>query len=58
MLHEMEDVLRLPSKHQLLSYDTTFSLGEFYVSPLLYRHNVFNNDPVMMAAAFLASYHQ
>ena len=26
---------------QLISYDTTFQLGDFYVSPLLFRHTLF-----------------
>lgn len=28
-------------------YDTTFSMGDFYVSALLYRHDVFVGCPVM-----------
>ena len=27
-----------PQSPILLSYDTTFKLGDFYVSPLLFRH--------------------
>jgi len=30
-----------------LYYDTTFNMGDFYVSALLYRHTVFVNAPVM-----------
>ena len=30
-----------------LYYDTTFNMGDFYVSTLLYRHTVFVNAPVM-----------
>ena len=37
------------SSPQLLSYDTTFQLGDFYVSPLLFRNNLFQNSPVMPA---------
>ena len=29
----------------LLSYDTTFKLGDFYVSPLLFRHVLFEQNP-------------
>ena len=32
---------------QLLSYDTTFQLGNFYVSPLLFRHTLFSSSPVI-----------
>ncbi len=28
---------------QLLSFDTTFQLGDFYVSPLLYPHTLFTS---------------
>ena len=34
---------------QLLSYDTTFKLDDFYVSPLLFRNILFINSPVMPA---------
>lgn len=30
-----------------LYYDTTFNMGDFYVSTLLYRHTVFVNAPIM-----------
>ena len=33
----------------LLSYDTTFCLGEFYVSPRLFRCSVFEEKPVIPA---------
>lgn len=32
---------------QLLSYDTTFQLGDFFVSPLLFRNTLFEKSPVM-----------
>ena len=35
---------------QLLSYDTTFQLGDFYVSPLLFRNVLFVKSPVMPVA--------
>ena len=34
---------------QLLSYDTTFQLGDFYVSSLLFRHTIFKESPVIPA---------
>ena len=37
----------------LLSYDTTFSLGDIYVSPLLFRHVSFDSSPVVPAAFLL-----
>lgn len=47
MLMELDRVLRLKSRDQLLTYDTTFTLGEFYVSPLLFRQTCFEESPVM-----------
>ena len=35
------------SNVQILSYDTTFQLGDFYVSPLLFRNTLFQKSPVM-----------
>ena len=37
ILEEANKVLQLKSPSQLLSYDTTFKLGDFYVSPLLFK---------------------
>ena len=36
-------------QQQLLSYDTTFQLGDFYVSPLLFQHVMFSTSPVIPA---------
>ena len=36
----------------LSSYDTTFNLGEFYVSPLVFKHVVFEAYP-LVAGLFL-----
>jgi len=36
VLEELDRTLLLGSSDQLLSYDTTFQLGDFYVSPLLF----------------------
>jgi len=35
---------------ELLSYDTTFQLGDFYVSVLCFRHTLFKEAPVIPAA--------
>ena len=40
--------LRL-SNPQILSYDSTFQLGDLQVSPLLFRNVLFGNSPVMPA---------
>lgn len=51
MLQELRSVLSTSGpQSQLLSYDTTYNLGDFYVSPLLFRHTLFEDAPVMPAA--------
>ena len=45
--------LLLDSCHELLSYDTTFQLGNFYISPLLFRHTIFSNKPTILAIFML-----
>ena len=51
MLEEADKVLILDEGQQLLSYDTTFQLhvGDFYVSPLLFRHTLFTEKPCIPA---------
>ena len=53
LLEEMDKVLLLDCSSQMLSHDTTFQLGDFYVSPLLFRHTVFKNKPVIPAIFML-----
>ena len=51
LLQEMDRVLLLDSSSpQLLSYDTTFQLGDFYLSVLCFRHTIFKEAPVIPAA--------
>ena len=51
ILEELDRVLLLDSSlPQLLSYDTTFQLGDFYVSILCFRHTLFKEAPVIPAA--------
>ena len=48
LINEANLVLQMDSEcPQLLSYDTTFQLGDFYLSPLLFRHTLFSNSPVI-----------
>ena len=48
---EFDRVLTLESElPQLISYDTTFQLGDFYVSILCFRHTLFKECPVIPAA--------
>ena len=47
---EMDRVLQCRSSApQLLSYDTTFQLGDFYLSSMLFRHTAFTSSPVLPA---------
>ena len=45
ILKETNQILQLKETGQLLSYDTTFQLGDFYVSALLLRHIIFEENP-------------
>ena len=45
VLSEADKAILLNEIGQLLSYDTTFMLGDFYVSLLLFRHTVFVENP-------------
>ena len=48
MVSELDRVLQTSTEApQLLSYDTTFQLGDFYLSPLLFRHIAFTPSPVL-----------
>ena len=51
LLDELDCVLLVQSPSpQLLSYDTTFQLGDFYVSTLAFRHTLFKEAPVIPVA--------
>ena len=51
MLDELYRVLLLASpSQQLLSYDTNFYLGDFYVSVLSCQHTLFSASPIIPAA--------
>jgi len=41
------------SQVHVLSYDTSFCLGDFYLSPLLFRHTDFEPAPVVPLAYLL-----
>ena len=46
-------ILLSPDDPILLSYDTTFQLGDFYVSPFLFKHVLFESHPVIPVAFLL-----
>ena len=48
LAEELDGLLQAESKvPQLLSYDTTFQLGDFYLSAFLFRHTTFFSSPVI-----------
>lgn len=47
VLNEMDRVLLLETNNQLMSDDTTFQLGDFYVSPLIFKHTLCVSCPAM-----------
>ena len=49
MVIEMESVQQSNAPSQLLSYNTTFKFGDFYVLTLLFRNTFFTTSPVMPA---------
>ena len=51
ILSEMNKLLQVggKTKGQLLSYDTTFNFGDFYISVLLFRATCFVENPVIPA---------
>ena len=49
MLDKLEKVLYFDTIEQCLSYDTTFKLGDFNVSALIFRHIIFRENPCMPA---------
>jgi len=54
LLEELDRVhLVQSSSPQLLSYDTTFQLGDFYLSTLTFRHTLFEEAPVFPVAFLL-----
>ena len=48
MAKEVQNLLLTHSPSpQMMTYDTTFQLGDLYVSPLLFRHTLLDGSPVM-----------
>ena len=51
IMEEMDRVLQLNEVGQLLSYDTTFNLGDFYVSLLVFRNVIFRENPCIYTSS-------
>ena len=52
IIDEFKKLMLLKSDELLVycSYDTTFNLGDFYITPILFRHIVLENSPVIPLA--------
>jgi len=44
-MQEVNNILDVYDKKTLFSYDTTFNIGDFYMTPLVCRHPLLKNDP-------------
>lgn len=42
-----------PKNQQHLSYDTTFNMGDFFVSPIIFKHTMFTQKPTIPALFLL-----
>ena len=49
LLLELNNILAT-NQGTILQYDTTFNLGDFYVSPLVFRHSIFDKSPTIPVA--------
>ena len=52
ILKEFNNILHVQTADStlILSYDTTFNLGDFYVTPIVFRHVMFENSPCIPLA--------
>lgn len=51
----LDVLLRASSKPVILHYDTVFNMGDFYLSTLVFRHNMFQKSPVIPIAFIIHS---
>ena len=45
LLQELDNILVMRESGEMLSYDTTFNLGDFYLSCLIFKHTAFKGNP-------------
>lgn len=54
LAEQLDHLIQLqPDISLCMSYDTTFQLGDFYLSPFLFRHVLFSSSPVIPVAFLL-----
>lgn len=51
MIDLFNEVINMPEL--VMHYDTTFNIGDFYLSILVYKHPVFEKEPVIPLACML-----
>ena len=44
----MNNILQVNDKKTLFSYNTTFNIDDFYMSPLVCRHPLLKNEPAFL----------
>ncbi len=47
LLESLQQLLNIQSEPALLHYDTVFNVGDYYVSTLSFRHNLFVGSPII-----------
>lgn len=53
-IEDFNNLLTLTSEHKIfLSIDTTFECGNFYLTPVVYKHFLFNSEPTIPLAFLL-----
>ena len=50
ILDDFNKLLEIDANSITCGYDTTFNLGDFYVTPFVFRHVVFKQSPIIPAA--------
>lgn len=55
LLENLEMLLKVSTTPITLHYDTVFNMGDFYLSTLVFRHSLFEKDPITPVAYFIHS---
>ena len=55
LLENLEMLLKVNTTPVTLHYDTVFNMGDFYLSTLVFRHSIFEKDPITPVAYFIHS---
>ena len=55
LLENLEMLLKVSTTPVTLHYDTVFNMGDFYLSTLVFRHALFESNPITPVAYFIHS---